>query len=264
MTVVLSGIGADSTNLGRVAPLYDDGGFEYIPIPEKTRVTDELHTYDTWPLRAGGVAADLVDEVTPNPAVGVTYRRESAIRNWPLHHDPNFEALTYGEHQRGNYLGALAELEAGDVVGFYAGLQREDGPRTHRYLVGSMTVERVTRVDPSLSRDEKADLFAAHPKNAHAKRAVAGQPFYADEPILLVDGREPGGLLQRDPIRLSEYYVKPGNQREQYYLSREFADRFRVRTDADHVRLQFKPALVCDLTAAEFESRLEERPLARE
>ena len=37
MTVVLCGIGSDTTNAGRVAPIYDDCRFEYVPITEKTR-----------------------------------------------------------------------------------------------------------------------------------------------------------------------------------------------------------------------------------
>lgn len=94
MVVVLAGIGCDTTNVGRVAPLFEDGAFEHVPIPEKTRETAETQTYGSWELRHGeGVAADLLTAITPDPGEGATYRGDT-LRAWPLHHDPNFRALT--------------------------------------------------------------------------------------------------------------------------------------------------------------------------
>ena len=70
MTVVLCGIGCDTTNAGRVAPLYPDGRFEYVPIPEKTRQTAETETYGTWDLRhQEGVAVGLLTAITPNRSI---------------------------------------------------------------------------------------------------------------------------------------------------------------------------------------------------
>ncbi|MFB6228115.1 MAG: hypothetical protein ABEH88_05970 [Halobacteriales archaeon] len=249
MTVVLCGIGCDTTNAGRVAPIYEDGRFEYVPIPEKTHETEETATHGTWSLRHDeGVAADLLSAITPDPSEGTTVRGE-ALREWPLHHDPNFEALAYGEH-RPNYVRRLRGLEPGDVVGFYAGLRPPGGGRAHRYLIGYTSVNCVDVIPPGTSREEAGELFDAHPENAHAKRARTGGRFYDEETVVLVDGREPGGLFERDPVQMSVYEVKPDNERPQYYLDPAFAERFAVTEGRDN--MQFKPAYLCDLDGGAF------------
>lgn len=249
MAVVLCGIGCDTTNAGRVAPLREDGRFDYIPIPEKTRDTEESVTYDTWYLRQEeGVAADLFSTITPDPSEGTKVRGD-ALQDWPLHHDPNFEALAYGEH-RPNYVRRLQRLDPGDVVGFYAGLRLPEGERAHRYLIGYFTVDGIDVIPPDASGTEAAAVFENHPENAHAKRARAGGRYYDEETVVLVDGQEPGGLFERDPVRMSTYEVKPGNQRAQYYLDPAFAERFAVTEGREN--MQFKPAYLCDLDGEAF------------
>ncbi len=75
-------------------------------------------------------------------------------------------------------------------------------------------------VTPDQSLAACEEIFDAHPENAHTKRAREGRP-YLEKPVVMIDGREPGGLFDRHPIRLSEYYVKSGNERAQYYLRDE-------------------------------------------
>ena len=221
MTLVLSGIGCDTTNVGRVAP-YDDGAFEYIPIPEKTRSTDELHTFGSWQLRhRDGVAADLISTITPDPAQGVSHSDEATIRSWPLHRDPNFEALTYGEHDRGSYVDRLLSLSAGDIVGFYAGL--DDGERVHRYLIGYFTVNEVVHLPPGTPREQVAEAFQTQPENAHAKRAVGGYRAYD---------------------------IADGNERPQYYLADEARERFSIVEG--RANMQFKPAYLSTFSGDEF------------
>jgi hypothetical protein len=249
MTVVLSGVAADSTNAA-VAPVYDDGGFEYVPIPEKTSATAETATYGTWPLRGRpGVAADLFDRIVPDPGgqgeSGAAIREGDRIRDWPLHHDPNFDALAYGEHDRSNYLSALGRLDPGDVVGFYAGL-RDTAGRAHRYLIGYFTVDRLDVVAADATPARKRAALAAHPDNAHAKRATDGVPYLDDERLALIAGRDPGGLFAADPVRLSTF--RPANGH--YYLDEAVRDRFRVIEGSDWMTI--KPAYVCDLEADTF------------
>lgn len=50
MTVALLGIGADSTNVSPVPPIYPDNSFEYLPIPESDS-TVESKTYGSIELR---------------------------------------------------------------------------------------------------------------------------------------------------------------------------------------------------------------------
>ncbi len=251
MTVVLAGVGADSTNLGALGPLYDDGGFEYVPIPEKTHQTDETETLGSWSLRGqDGTAADLTSRIDPQPVSGEAESvTGEALADWPLHHDPNFESLTYGEHRTSGYVSRLSALDPGDVVGFYAGLRRPAGDRAHRYLIGYMTVAEVTVIDPGDPIDDRRRQLAAHPENAHAKRARDGA-LYLDKPVVIVDGCTPGGLFDRDPIRLSDYYVKDGNERPQYYLRDSIASAFDVKAGGRN--MMYKPAYRCGLSGPAF------------
>lgn len=251
MTVVLAGVGADTTNLGALGGLAEDGRFDYVPIPEKTHRTTESETLGSWQLRTfDGVAADLATTISPRPIADSETRISGTdLAEWPLHRDPNFEALTYGEH-RGGYVSRLRSLESGDVVGFYAGLRRPDGERAHRYLVGYFTVDTVDVLEPDSPLDQRRALFEAHSDNAHTKRACDGNAYLEDKTIALIDGREPGGLFDRQPIRLSEYYVKPGNERAQYYLREEIADAFSVTAGGEN--MMYKPAYRCSVSVDSF------------
>ncbi|ADB61141.1 hypothetical protein Htur_2261 [Haloterrigena turkmenica DSM 5511] len=255
MTVVLAGVGADTTNLGALAPLYDDGRFEYVPIPEKIPDTDEAETLGSWDLHGtDGTAADLTNRIAPQP-IGDADRTVAgdALESWPLHRDPNFAALTYGEHRTSGYVERLRALEPGDVVGFYTGLRRPGGDRAHRYLIGYFTVDRVDVADPDQPRADREAMLAAHSDNAHAKRAQDGE-LYLEKPVVLIDGREPGGLFDRHPIRLSDYYTKPGNERSQYYLREEIATKWAVRAGGEN--MMYKPAYRCALSGAAFRRRV--------
>ena len=262
MTVVLAGVGADSTNLGALAPLYDDGRFEYVPIPEKTDRTSEAATLGSWELQdSDRVAADLTTRIEPQPVRGEAEPvTGAALAEWPFHHDPNFEALTYGEHRASGYVSRLRALEPGDVVGFYAGLRQPGGDRAHRYLIGYFTVDSVDVVTPETPRAEREAILASHPHNAHAKRARDGDLYHSEKTVVFVDGRPPGGLFDRHPIRLSDYYVKPGNERPQYYLREEITTAWNVREGGEN--MMFKPAYRCALSGERFRSLvgpLEER-----
>ncbi|MFW5929814.1 MAG: hypothetical protein ACOCT0_05280, partial [Halobacteriota archaeon] len=132
MTVVLSGVAADTTNVRPTPAVDEEGGFDYVPIPERSRdATVETESYGSWEVR-DGVAADHVDVVRPRGDGSLVVRGDE-VRGWPLHHDPNFEALTYGE-RRPAYTALLRELDPGDAVVFYTGLR--SGGRRHRYVIG--------------------------------------------------------------------------------------------------------------------------------
>ncbi|WP_018258626.1 Nmad3 family putative nucleotide modification protein [Halomicrobium katesii] len=257
MTVVFAGVGADDSNVNAHAPLYPDGRFEYVPIPEKTPDTDESETYGSWALRYDDrIAAELTDRLDTYPEDGSAETvRDEAVADWPLHRDPNFEAMTYGEHREGfgQYVSRLSGLGEDDVVAFYTSLVEERSERKHRYLVGYFTVEGRTVIEPGDPTDLKREKLARHPENAHAKRAVEGVPFYDDKRLVLLDGRTPGGLFERDPIRLSEYRDRPDGSGG-YYLDSAVAERFAVSEGSDYMTR--KPALVSELDGEEFVERV--------
>lgn len=211
--IALVGIGADSTNSAPTPRVYGDGRFEYIPIPEKRGPdgTTETSTYGTTPLRhRGGTMADYLEAIRPRPgAEDPPEYTGDRLAEWPLHHDPNFQALTYGETtSRAAYTNLLTDLRAGDGVAFYTGLRDADASYRHRYLIGYFTVrevvdcrriayegERVSFTD--LPPDERAALLDDHAENAHAKRFQATGQITDGDGLVIVDGAPPGGLLDR-------------------------------------------------------------------
>ena len=193
--------------------VYDDGRFEYIPIPEKRgpEGTTETKTYGTATLRhREGTMAEYLETIRPRPgAEDPSAYTGDRLAKWPLHHDPNFEALTYGETtSRAAYTNLLTDLQAGDGVAFYTGLRDADASYRHRYLIGYFTVqevvdcrriayesERVSFTD--LPPDERAALLDDHAENAHAKRFQATGRLTDGDGLVIVDGAPPGGLLDR-------------------------------------------------------------------
>lgn len=267
MTVVLARVGADGTNTNPMPPIYDDGRFEYVPIPETEMGTAETRTYGSERLQHQDVAfTEYVNWIQPDGKREGRISDPKAIETHPLHYDPDFQQLTYGESSgRGDYVRKLMDLDHGDILAFYAGLS--DVTRKHRYLIGYFTVNKVVNTG-GLEGDERRAVFEAYRHNAHSKRYL-GQGESKFDDIVIIDGKPPGGLFERAPVQLSDYTKHDGNKIPQYYLSDDFARRFpiddptwRHEPDSDHkddkLYLGVKPAIRLDLTAAEFIDRLDD------
>lgn len=191
MTVVLIGIGADRENTVPMPPLMDDGSFDYLPIPEDYESAGP--TYSEYQLpNFGGSVLDFVDKIRPG-GDGEWIQERDKIASKRLHHDPNFEDLTYGDVVGTRKASRIySDLEEGQLIGFYAGLQTD---YKHRYIIGYFTV------------DEIDDEPARHPQNAHGLRVkAAGKP--KNDEVVIVDGREPGGLLE-SPYKISHKIDSP-------------------------------------------------------
>jgi hypothetical protein len=187
MTIALLGVGADSTNSSPTPPVYSDNRFEYIPIPESRgpEVTTERRTFGNTKLRHQDASmADYLDYIKPTEDEGGRFTGNRSAE-WPLHYDPNFEVLTYGEStNRGSYTQVIRSLSEGDEVAFYTSLKGDDTKYTHRYIIGYFTVDSVIdfqglRRDSEEVRfsdspnDEQNNLIEQHSENAHAKRFEA-------------------------------------------------------------------------------------------
>lgn len=240
MTVLLLGVGADSTNTQPIPPVYPDGLFEYIPIPERMgpEGTTESRTYGNTSLRHKDAAvADYVEAIYPRADEWTITDEELA--HWPFHHDPNLEALTYGESAtRPAYVARMRELTSGDLVAFYTGLRGANSRYTHRYLIGYFTIEEVIdfgdlTVDgvpapfSALSSAQREQVVADHPDNAHAKRYAASGELAVEDGLIILDGREPGGRLE-GAVRISEH--AGGGQ---HYLRADLEDRWSPAPSGD-------------------------------
>ncbi len=253
MTVLLCGVAGDTGNVRPVPAVDRAGRVEYVPIPEKGP-TSETATYGTVPRRHGdGVLADLLTAVRPNSEG--TWLDGPAVDECPVHHDPNLDALTYGEHRPG-YVTRLRDLGPGDAVGFYAGFPTPDSDYKHRHLFAWFEVAtEPTVLSPSLATDEVRARLADHSENAHAKR-VAGNgslyyhdPSFTDRPrdVVVVDGAR-GGCLDR-AVRLSD-----ARHGANYYMAETVAATLQpVRRTERGVHLGgIKPAVRCDVSTERF------------
>ncbi|MFT4904619.1 MAG: hypothetical protein ACI8UR_001180 [Natronomonas sp.] len=174
MRSVAINIGANTNEPGFRGPIFDDGRFEYIPIPEPapTREDADVPTYADLDLRT-----DVTD-----------------IADRPVHLDPTFagvhgcENYTYGD-PHGVKARPLLDLEAGDYVFFYATLTTAGDdpaewitPEWGTYIIGRFRLDR-DPLTPEAYHDLSADSQSVFENNAHLKR----DPFDA-EVLLHGDG----------------------------------------------------------------------------
>ncbi len=130
--VVLLRVGVDSGCGGIQGPLFADGMFEFICIPDGQQVS--VHTYGNM------VGKDGTPLVAYFPKSQRTFMAEQHV-----HVDPEFETFTYGDPTSPKR--SLRNLKSGDFLVFYCGLQRWDSnngwDRDHRpalYLAGYFEV----------------------------------------------------------------------------------------------------------------------------
>ena len=189
MRSVAINVGANTNVPGFRGPIYADGRFEYVPIPEPepTREGAEVPTYADLDLSERVDVESVADE--------------------PVHLDPTFagvhgcERYTYGDPY-GVKARPLLELEAGDVVFFYATLSAVDdpsdgwiAPEWGTYVVGHFRLDR----DPLTAeayRDLPESERSAFANNAHAKR----ETFDAE---VLLSGDDSGSELYDVAVPLS-------------------------------------------------------------
>jgi hypothetical protein len=126
MKVALLRVGVDAGCGGIQGPIFANGDFEFIPIPDDRML--DTRTYGNTKGRSGRP----LNHFFPS-------RRQSRMANQPIHVDPEFTTFTYGDPtmpKRG-----LRALQAGDLLVFYAGLQGFGCPTpASLYLIGYFEV----------------------------------------------------------------------------------------------------------------------------
>lgn len=189
MKALLLRVGIDKGSGGCLAPIFRDGSFEYIPIPEGRR-TKEGNTYG----RLIGRNYEALSNFLPK-----------RLLNQKPHIDPEFKTFTYGDptHKRRQ----LKKLKPGDLLVFYAGLEPDprykmDTPRL--FIIGYFTVKSIYdfRVIPKWKRRA---MFRRLRNNAHAKR------HQFDKDLLIVEGdsRKSQLLTKALPIGDAEGNILP-------------------------------------------------------
>jgi hypothetical protein len=159
MRAIAINIGANTNEPGFRGPIWPDGTFEYIPIPESEPAVD--------PPTYGDLAPHLT---TPIP---------EKLREQPVHLDPEFpeypccERYTYGD-EHGIKAGPLSELRAGDYALFYATLT-VDGvadwlpPEWGAFCIGQFRLARDALTGEDYAALD-ADARRSFANNAHVRR----------------------------------------------------------------------------------------------
>ncbi len=105
---VLLRVGIDSGSGGIQGPLFDNGTFEFVCIPDRHGVG--VHTYGNCSGRHGRPFANYFSGI-----------KREMMHGLSMHVDPEFETFTYGDPTP--LKRRLSTLQAGDVLAFYCGLQ---------------------------------------------------------------------------------------------------------------------------------------------
>lgn len=183
MRIAMLRIGVDSGSGGIHGPLFRDGSFEYIPIPDGRG--DDERTYGNTIGRKGVNFVEYFPE-----------HRRQAMASQPIHFDPEFVSFTYGDPTSPK--AGLRHLRRGDLLIFYCGLRGWDfqcDPAL--YLMGYFEVESAG-VACEQTEEEISRLFS---NNFHVRhRSVFERQR---NQLVLVKGSEASRLLQK-AVRISE------------------------------------------------------------
>ncbi len=185
MNVALLRVGVDSGCGGTQGPLFADGTFEFVPIPDMKRVDER-----TYGNQAGRHGRPLVEYFPAS--------RRAKMRDQSMHVDPEFATFTYGDPTQPKR--GLRRLEPGDLLAFYCGLQGwdfESAPAL--YLVGYFAVE-AAGLAADFSDADRQRLFS---ENFHVRHPSVYARQRAD--LVLVKGSNGTDVVkQQDELRRLE------------------------------------------------------------
>jgi hypothetical protein len=168
---VLINVGSSSLNPNGRGKIFDDGTFEYLPIPEEAETAEKLPTY-----------MDLGYSNIKFP-------------NFSVHVDPEFETFTYGHVKRGfGDIQSILKLKNDDALFFYASLQGEKywAP----YIIGYFRGLEVYDCRNLSDEEIRSFKLKGFENNAHLKRVDPSVD-------LLIKGNQSSRLLTR-AFRLTE------------------------------------------------------------
>lgn len=177
MQVVLIRVGVDTGAGGIHGPLFADGSFEYIPIPDrfgKNKAGVDSRTYGSTMGRRGQALIDYFPT-----------RMRSKYTDQPIHFDPEFESFTYGDPSP--LKSRLKTLEEGDLLVLYAGLQGWDFRSDPAlYIIGFFAVSWAglpEQLGKRLGTNEWRQHFS---KNFHVRHRIVFED--QEDRLVLVKG----------------------------------------------------------------------------
>ncbi len=181
LRVALLRVGIDSGSGGMDGPLFADGTFEFVPIPDSNRLDER-----TYGNQLGRTGTPLSEFFLP--------ARRNAMRSQSIHMDPEFASFTYGDPTSPK--AGLRHLSAGDLLVFYAGLRGYgcDLPQG-LYLIGYFEVAFA-----GLARDLTEEQVRACSNNFHVRHESIFRE-QRDRLVLVKGG--PGSRLLTKAVKIS-------------------------------------------------------------
>jgi hypothetical protein len=180
MQVVLLRVGIDTGSGGIHGPLFSDGSFEYVPIPDcfGGKGVDK-RTYGNTRGKSGKSLVEYFPET-----------RQDNVFNQSVHFDPEFETFTYGDPTRPK--AKLRQLSEGSLLAFYAGLKgwNFDCPPS-LYIIGYFEIARAG-LAASFTQAELTKMFQ---NNFHVMHS--GVFKNQKDRLVLVKGNANSRLLKK-------------------------------------------------------------------
>ncbi len=129
MRIVLLRVGADYGTTQTYGPIFKDGRYEFLPIPDRFHGTGvSKQTYNN---TTGHYGCKLIDYFPQN--LRLKYGTQ------PIHYDPEFCSFTYGDPTTPK--AGLRNLSFGDILVFYAGLKAWNFKASNAlYIIGYFRV----------------------------------------------------------------------------------------------------------------------------
>ena len=177
MKVAMVRVGIDTGSGGAHGPLFRDGSFEFIPIPDGLGIDDRTYS------NTSGRCGNKLVEFLPGSL-------QARMANQSMHVDPEFSTFTYGDPTPPK--AGLRHLRVGDMLVFYCGLQGSDFESPPAlYLAGYFEVEAAGQAK-DFSERELRTLFS---ENFHVRhRDVFEQQ---KDKLVLVKGSAKSRLLNK-------------------------------------------------------------------
>ena len=173
--VYLANVGANASHRFS-SPLFEDGSFEFIPIPEDRELPDP-HAVRYGDIRSFNEPEGDLRSYVPK-------------RLWDTsaHNDPEFKTFTYGDNcETSPRAASLRQMEGGDLLLFIARLASVSRPcaapscqPTHPttygfYLIGFLEIEEVLR---DVQRQPDAGDLRRFSENAHVRRGMSDDSLW--------------------------------------------------------------------------------------
>jgi hypothetical protein len=177
MKIVMLRVGIDTGSGGIHSPLFQDGSFEFVHIPDGCNVDER-----TYGSLIDGRGIPLVEYFPLS--------RQRAMVNQSVHVDPEFATFTYGDPTR--LKAGLRHLKPGDLLVFYGGLEGWDfKSEPALYLIGYFEVLTAGRAT-EYGENELRSLVGS---NFHIRHERILRQQKSD--LVLVKGSKNSRLLKR-------------------------------------------------------------------